>query len=717
MSSISSRITEIIAQRKPKTERIPVVKRELDLLLSELSKIVEYYQKDKKNKKKSKIKKEIKHLEQQIFKQKETLDKLQSRFSRDTLTIGIVGRMRQGKSQLIQTITGLTDAEIPTTDGQATTGARSKIHNKDTDSSYGEVVFYTEDEFINDVLKLYYKELSLGRPPASLHEFETLKFPELNDTRSEAQTQYRALKKYHKHLGIYKDFILTNKSKTIPKNEIKFYVSQRDPEDKQQEYYNYLAVKEVKIFTPFPHTDTSQITLIDMPGLGEVTIGDDKRMVNAIAEDVDMILFLRKPEASGDAWKDVDVKLYDTVGSALNKFLPLEKWSFMALNRFDIVAPNNNKSNCEDLQNTVHVFDINVAKTIIVNAKNTNDVNDELLTPLLSYMSDNIAELDKIYYEKVQKEILTLLGNLENIKSEISPRSRSEAAEINLFFEDFWENLAANLGHLVKDLYKDQNKLDTVFEKGIKDAFKNLKKDIIEGKTKEDEIVIIPDLKEIERKMHSRQGGAYQDYLDNIRTQLTAQFRNLDVNFAVPIEQTKQDVIKAIRDAGLDFLPNTTDEFLAIIKELAPAKSVFKEMNQAFVDLFSFQVLFRGFVQHRIQKHLDTLYAGLTPMQLPQNPLPQDIRKRLERARDKTLYDIENELGQMKHEPNAIKLAIVSEFRDRVIFAKRVKDFEWRTFVDENAGKISALSKHLEEQALFEDIKKIIARKDKFIIV
>ncbi|NES05814.1 MAG: hypothetical protein F6K22_25205, partial [Okeania sp. SIO2F4] len=48
----------------------------------------------------------------------EALAKLKVRFSRDTLNIGVVCRARQGKSRLLQSLTGLTTTEIPDGDRQ-----------------------------------------------------------------------------------------------------------------------------------------------------------------------------------------------------------------------------------------------------------------------------------------------------------------------------------------------------------------------------------------------------------------------------------------------------------------------------------------------------------------------------------------------------------------------------------------------------------------------
>jgi ABC-type phosphate/phosphonate transport system ATPase subunit len=49
------------------------------------------------------------------------LEKLQARFSCDTLNIGVIGIMRQGKSTLLQSLTGLGNNVIPAQSGGACT--------------------------------------------------------------------------------------------------------------------------------------------------------------------------------------------------------------------------------------------------------------------------------------------------------------------------------------------------------------------------------------------------------------------------------------------------------------------------------------------------------------------------------------------------------------------------------------------------------------------
>jgi ATPase subunit of ABC transporter with duplicated ATPase domains len=59
------------------------------------------------------------------------LQKIINRLSRPSLNIGVVGRMGQGKSTFLKSLSGLTDNEIPAREGGACTAVRSKISHHD----------------------------------------------------------------------------------------------------------------------------------------------------------------------------------------------------------------------------------------------------------------------------------------------------------------------------------------------------------------------------------------------------------------------------------------------------------------------------------------------------------------------------------------------------------------------------------------------------------
>ncbi len=62
-------------------------------------------------------------------KLREAFRNIEERFSRKTINIAVIGGARQGKSKLLQTISGLSNEVIPAFDTSDCTGATSMIKN------------------------------------------------------------------------------------------------------------------------------------------------------------------------------------------------------------------------------------------------------------------------------------------------------------------------------------------------------------------------------------------------------------------------------------------------------------------------------------------------------------------------------------------------------------------------------------------------------------
>ena len=105
------------------------------------------------------------------------LSKLRSRFSRNTLNIGVIGLMGQGKSTLLKSLSGLSDREIPAYEGAACTAVRSVVYNQEG-SVEVRVIRHSEKTFLEEVILPYYKSLKLKPEPRDLNEFAQASLPE-----------------------------------------------------------------------------------------------------------------------------------------------------------------------------------------------------------------------------------------------------------------------------------------------------------------------------------------------------------------------------------------------------------------------------------------------------------------------------------------------------------------------------------------------------------
>ncbi|MBD1804632.1 hypothetical protein H6F98_03970 [Microcoleus sp. FACHB-SPT15] len=692
----TARIASIIEKRRPFAQQIEGAEANLKSLASALRNL-----EDKRNQLLTQVDdpnvigqlKEIDFstIQLSIAAELEALGKLRVRFSRDTLNIGVVGRARQGKSRLLQSLTGLTAAEIPDGDRQHCTGVRSTIHHNPSVETHGEVWFYSERSFLDEVLSPYYEKLRLGAKPMTIQDFASQPLPPLpNDLRGFAEygAMYEHLSGYHANLEKYCHLLREPSPRRIGRDEIRQYVAQ-DNLAGERIYFNYLAVREVKIVCNFPNAEVGQIALVDMPGLGDTGIGDAERLVKTLGQDVDAVLFVRMPSAKGDYWADVDVRLYDTASTALVD-LPLNQWSFMILNQTGADSKNgDNSKNCQDLAGDIAKKHINVSEWAIANCANPEEAN-KVLDRVLDYLAANITALDKQYASSCQERLSQLQSavkaELDKARTSLGKEAQ-QSKDAQLFvplFNKLWKNLRNGLQELLKELRKQRDEVDTNFKEKVDEAIQNCRED-----------TGIPSIEEIEIQANSTGGypNAYYQYLPEVRAHLSHKFLSLDEGLKLSLEQVKSQVTEVLVNQGR--LGGLTEalgsNFLREMVKLLPDQLIPGEQSKlkfGFQLLAEFELSYRGFVQHRIRQHLD----GLTPnesatLQLSTSPSAQQVFLNLKTAHAEAVYQCENALENLLCEPSQAAFAIVEEFLDRILRAEDV-DSEWRIFLDDVRSEV-----------------------------
>ncbi|MEY3807492.1 MAG: hypothetical protein RI893_468 [Pseudomonadota bacterium] len=684
-SFLKNKIDEIINKRQPLVMQIERVETQLTELNSYLQEIDCYRNLDEQLKNERLQALNIDHLTQAISVIQHDMQQLKIRFTRNTLNLGVVGRARQGKSRLLRSITGLNQAEIP--DGNSThcTGVRSTIRHIPNITPYAEAYFYSEDEFLQQIIKPYFTELVLGKAPTTLEQLASIKLPTLAKAGAEANAKFEHLKKYITHLDKYRNFLHEPSPKRIMREQIPEFVAQHNINDSSQPYFNYLAVKDVHIFCSFPNADVAQIAVIDMPGLGDTGIGDEDRLIATLGQDIDIVLFARMPKSTGDYWADVDIKLYDTAFKALPD-IPLEKWSFQIINQLEDYS---NKKQCEDLLRTMTDKHIHVVDTIITNCADTQDAYDKVLMPILEYMSTHITILDErftlakqIKLEQLRQDVLHFFAQ---IGEELNINSQPNDHEHKIFrpkFDHFWILLTSAVSKLTTELNeKSKRGKDENFEESLKEAINQAK--LNTG---------IPNLSDIEFFIINKgsAANAFPDLLNTVRTTLTSHLQSLDTCLVATVEDAKNQVVQSLRDAGLAPLSNKTDiGFLHHMVKLTCDNEGYRTLHESFSNLANFNLLYRGFAQHRIHHHLDFLSAD-NDIAKDYKPTPEGVEEKLKLLHRMTLEPIEQSLSELLWEPSTAIFAVVEEFQGRILRADKVKSYEWENLLMDHCAEIWA---------------------------
>lgn len=245
----------------------------------------------------------------------DAVERAVKRLSRESINVGVAGKARQGKSQFLQMLTGLTSKQIPTGDGGFCTAARSVIIN---DNSQGAVVhFLSEEDLMAKKVRPAYAlrnsaegALGLSPMPSSLHAFLSRPLPQLHENALPSEKVYwKALNKFHQALTENSNLVtlVSQPSMRVSIDDVRKYVA-KDDGAKESEVVDYVEIRN-----RFPVDLPEGMIVFDVPGLGEMAPGIRQTMLKTISEETDIVFLMRKPEGSGDDWKEDDHSIFDMI--------------------------------------------------------------------------------------------------------------------------------------------------------------------------------------------------------------------------------------------------------------------------------------------------------------------------------------------------------------------------------------------------------------------
>ncbi|BAZ26185.1 hypothetical protein NIES4073_70910 [Kalymmatonema gypsitolerans NIES-4073] len=728
-------ITSIIEKRLPLAEKIAGIEAELKSLDSAIRHLQKYRyqllrQVDDPNVAGLLGEINLATLQFSINTELEALVKLKERFCRKTLNIGVVGRAKQGKSRLLQSLTGLTGAEIPDGERHYCTAARSIIYNNHNEETYAEVWFHSEQSFLDEVISPCYEKLGLSEKPKTIDEFAAKPLPLLPSDDPKYPEQggmYEQLAQYHIHWDKYRHLFQQPSPRRISKDQIRKYVAQETPyvqriffnpsgfsykdaapgSSRSEELtltpsvrvaltpspgsgnppaapqFHYLAVREVKIVCKYPNADVGQIAFVDMPGLGDTGICDQQHLMKILGQQVDVILFVRMPKSTGDSWMDVDLRLYDTVRGA-QADLPINLWSFMVLNRTEVDSRfRDNSKSCQDLAQDIANKNIDIVECVTANCANTQEA-DKVLERVLDYLKANITDLDYKYASLCQQRLILLQNQvkaeLEKVSKALDLATHDDIHRFAVFevkFKELWWTLTNSLEKLLKDLRKKREAVDMDFKKQVEAAFQACRSD-----------TGIPSIQEIEQRFCVEKSYAivYEKYLNEIRAHLSKHLLLIDIGLERSLDKVKSQVAYVLMEKGhLGKLTQAKGtEFFADIAAQIPDEllpGIPSQLKYGFQTLAEFKLSYRGLLQYRIRKHLD----GLTPnepatLKLSGSPSAEQVVLNLKIAYAETIGKCEKALKELLSEPSLAIYAIVEEFIDCILRTQDIES-EWRIFL------------------------------------
>lgn len=473
-------------------------------------------------------------------------DRLHARFDRDTINISVIGLARQGKSCLLQAISGLEDRVIPTSNGGDCTGTTSIICNEPgTRAAHAEVVFFSADEILEAVRK-YIEAIGLncvvgsfdGIPLLSsiVQQYDT---GHLSQLSAEKKALFNHLRKYIEHFEDYRQFVVMG---TIPatENEIRQYVAQHD--NQHQSTYQYLAVKEVRIYKEFNYAEAGRIQLVDTIGLGDTSLGIKQKMLNTLRNNSDASFWLKLPAATGDHWGVDEVNLYDDIADTMGTEL-LDKWLYIVLNSSDGLQ---NATSTQSVRNDIDTLHLHTAGIVEVDCSNRTAVQEKLIIPALQYLATNLTDVDNDMMRKANKlfdDCYSAYEKLFMLAQKIWSDTPQARASLDTFSINKWRDIKPVITEAFTNLYEEYQNQAGLANSKIIELFSKINNEDIPDYN--------PSLDWYKGKLIGGRDGdfesVYKEALHEVRTKTSARFDNVYNDELLPMqEELKLEVAKIL---------------------------------------------------------------------------------------------------------------------------------------------------------------------------
>ena len=611
---------------------------------------------------------------------RQRLQALKSRFERDHLHISFVGSARQGKSLVIQNISGLDKSIIPSSDGSDCTGAKSIITNADNDSVEAKITFYTEPE-ICKIVNRYLENICEEKKYSvfSIDQFSTIPVDEIKKSigrQAEAQQLLKHLKNYIEHIPEIRNML--GSTITVPKEDIESYVAQYKHDDFETKYWNYLGVKSADIRCRFPYSEAGKIVLLDTIGIGTTSLGVEDSMLKTVEEDSDAIVFMFRPDSLGPRLSSTEISIIDKISDRVSEEYAQEML-FWVINKVE-EGKGRNVDYISGVIEQIQDADYPVSEILQVNCIKQDEVEQKLLVPILSKMSQKIDEVDSLLADRARDSANSVFETFKKIsKSFDDVRCKAVTQDIIDEMLPTINGIYELLLNELRDLYITKyNKMRSEPCSELKAATEDTLRQMFKFVPSEADIL------ELLNKGTFTQHNAIEKSTDRIRLEIIDAFTALDLTLSDLVNKMKVEVLSIFADIDKGKLSiiggdiNDPVEWIDHFIDRIKGETDYPILTAALRAFRDFHCSVQGFMIYEVRNKLDGIDYSLQQQQprlrygLDNKPkLAQEIYTILTNEIEEVHNNIESSLNALYKIPNRAMFAAIKDLYDRCAFEDR----------------------------------------------
>ncbi len=639
-------------------------------------------------------------------KLKNSLNEVIRIYEKDEISISVIGERRQGKSQLLQSISGLPANIIPTSKQDDCTGAISVIKNKrsniknekkkndgDTANSYADVKvnirFYNEEEMISQI-NSYIKEINdpILKEIVTLSEVKSLRAEEVlekihsDKEKAPLYEKCKQLTNYVKNYDAWSEKVEKYGQRgelfsVDDAEDIVKYVAQHNGKSiidpLRREYCLYLAVKEAQIECPFVFENAGKIVLRDTIGFGDTkAVGLLDSMVKSVSEGCDAAIVVKRPDPVGAKLEDVDNIIYDALQkSAKERQLCMDDWCFYVLNHTEGNSDSGygeNITSCNIIRKTMLEENRACADIYIANVSKEDEVTGSFLIPMLGVLKENLPKLDAALEARIDKELEIVYDEYEKI-CKCCAEALSFSYEVKQNFENEsligfskrWASAIASMDNLEKEYASIAGEKCDNFQTAVLALAPRSNSGIVPEPAK----ILVP------LKGGKRPQTLLESYMDKLRNDFTKKFVEMDDIMADLVANMQKKVcdilvcdfslnkivgctpedygMQIMAEEGLSDIPKEIyskwlSKLYDRLKEMFKNSTKYDDLFVAIQFIATFTISVRGFLMHKVRSSVN----GMKPAE--GNTLSSSILNReLARLNATNPPDKDTQIAQVIH--------------------------------------------------------------------
>jgi hypothetical protein len=548
---------------------------------------------------------------------------LETRFARDTVTIGVSGQARVGKSTLLQSVSGLGDEQIPTGQALPVTAVRSRIFHS-PDLRRATLRLHSFETFVADVVAPYHAELDIPGLPASPDEFRRWSYPaperaEQTGSGPDRPSWLAMLNRLRAMQASFPTYEhdLTGGERVVALEELRGWVAYptHDEERAGLVARRYLAVRDVRIDCPFPHARVRRLGIVDLPGLGEFAARAEQHHLGGLQNEVDAVLMVKRPVEGMAYWGDADARGLDLVDSARG-FVAQRDFVFLLLNTGD-TSSGLVRALRDHIRGQVNSGDPDrFFRVLEADAANPADVYARVLSPVLAHLVERMPAMDADTFAGTRAELRATAQRIEvladdvgRVLSSVAQSSGSVAEDLDVRARRLRQDLSGALVALVTELRAQARAVgeDQDYTDAVERAYAGARDWITGGLGVGEQAWRDEALRTMTVDRNSSRFAG--DELNRVRVEISSCFEEIDVYFAARVRALWERIAAILATHTGTLLDEVASEeaLRRFAEQLAQASEPCPRLRRAVEQLLTVRLDYRSQLHPRVRAELDGL--------------------------------------------------------------------------------------------------------------